>query len=254
MTDDELERMLRGAAAGPGVPARLERIIGAGRAPGHPGELAGEEPAVAAFRAASRTRATPATSSRPAPVRRFVVRMAAVKIAAAVGVLAAGGLAIAAATGTIDPRALLGANPESSVPARPTSGSGTAGTPAAGPSSTPAGTPRPATAAPGGGLTAAAAAALCRDFLALPPGQAKKLLQDPPYDALTTRAGGGDEVAEHCAALLGTASGPPEPDQGKPSRSPRARPQPPHTPAQPDDQGQAQGRDAGPAHRTTARR
>jgi hypothetical protein len=245
MRDDELERMLRGAAAGPGVPPRLEWIIAAGRAPGHPGELAGEDAAVAAFRAASRTRAV-GVAARPAPARRLVARMAAVKIAAVVAVLAVGGVGVAAATGTIDPRSLLREAPAPTATMGPSAGRTGATTSPPGQTSAPATDTPSGSATTSAGPSAAGLADLCRDLVGLPPGQARKLLADPPHDALAERAGGVDEVAGYCATLLGTASGPPAPDKSKPSKSPKARPEPPSrpTPAQPHDQGHGPGRGA----------
>ncbi|GIF62400.1 hypothetical protein Ais01nite_04350 [Asanoa ishikariensis] len=86
--DPQLERMLEG---GPLPPA-----LAALRSPAHPAELRGEEAALAAFRAA-RASAPPAGRVRARVVGRALV----VKVAVAGAVLAGGGLAVAAATGTL---------------------------------------------------------------------------------------------------------------------------------------------------------
>lgn len=87
-SEADADRMLDG---GP-----LPPTLAALRAPAHPVELGGEEAAVAAFRAARE--AKPPQPSRRA---RLLGRALTVKVAVAGAVLAGGGLAVAAATGTL---------------------------------------------------------------------------------------------------------------------------------------------------------
>ncbi|WP_236791518.1 hypothetical protein [Amycolatopsis sp. GM8] len=89
------EQLLRGE---PGVrtgPDALSGLLSAAKAPATGGELAGEETAVMAFRAA---RPGPAPRTR----RRSVIGMLTVKVAAAAaGAVAVGGVAFAATTGVL---------------------------------------------------------------------------------------------------------------------------------------------------------
>jgi hypothetical protein len=93
---DEVERVLRDAAGGP-RPGQdpLTAFLAAAAAPAHEDELAGEEAAVAAFR-----RARLASPSRRRPM---FARLLTVKAAVALGLAttAIGGVALAAASGTL---------------------------------------------------------------------------------------------------------------------------------------------------------
>ncbi|GAA1898645.1 hypothetical protein [Asanoa iriomotensis] len=92
LDDADLDRMLDG---GPLPPA-----LAALRAPAQPAELRGEEAAVAAFRAARQVESAPPRRARLVG-RALVGRALAVKVAVAGAVLAGGGLAVAAAMGTL---------------------------------------------------------------------------------------------------------------------------------------------------------
>jgi len=106
LTDAELERMLDG---GPLPPA-----LAALRSPAHPAELRGEDAALAAFRAA-RAPAPPARRKA-----RVIGRALVVKVAVAGAVLAGGGLAVAAATGTLPtPSSTRPATTDQRAPGRP---------------------------------------------------------------------------------------------------------------------------------------
>ncbi|GAA4238916.1 hypothetical protein GCM10022254_56860 [Actinomadura meridiana] len=85
------ERLLDGAVG----PARLRALLSAAAAPGRPEELAGEDAAVAAFRAAP----VPERRSRAAMLRRFLT----IKVLAVVGgsLILTGGAAYATITGQL---------------------------------------------------------------------------------------------------------------------------------------------------------
>ncbi|GIF74995.1 hypothetical protein [Asanoa siamensis] len=141
--DAALDRMLDG---GPLPPA-----LAALRAPAHPAELRGEEAAVAAFRAAREPGpvATPAAARRA----RIVGRALAVKLAVAGAVLAGGGLAVAAATGTLPVQSPV--RPATTDPTGPARPGGVVNEPGRAPHApagvTPPATPGPTTHGPGNG-------------------------------------------------------------------------------------------------------
>ncbi|XRQ09495.1 hypothetical protein ACN3XK_00855 [Actinomadura welshii] len=84
------ERLLDGA----GGDARLHAVLSAAAAPAHPEELAGEDAAVAAFKAAPR----PARTSRAAALRRFLTVKAVVLVGGSL-ILSGGAVAYAAKNG-----------------------------------------------------------------------------------------------------------------------------------------------------------
>jgi hypothetical protein len=208
---EDVERALDGS--GPWPPGLARLVTAAQAAPG-PGELAGEEAAVTAFHRAR---------TEPAPVRRTLARVLAVKVAAGVAVLAVGGYAVAAASGAVPAPPFVPERvpaPVQTTPANNPGGNRTAApqqpTPATGP-----GTPhRPATSYAG----------LCRGYLNGPAGR-----DTPPMRDLVAAAGGADRVAAFCAAIgVPAPSAPPAagPDQ-KPPHSKDPKPPRPSKPAKP---------------------
>jgi hypothetical protein len=194
----EADRLVAGARPDPGLEG-LVGLLDAARSPTPEADLAGERAAVAGFLAA-RQRAVPT-----APPRRQnrAVRTIAMKVALGFAVLAFGGTALAARTGslpsTVQERAHtmfsdVGVPPP--APASPTQVTrGSVPTPTRAPSRT--ATPTP---------SERATLELCRVWDAArqdPPGK-----RVPPQTrrALADAAGGAPEIDGFCAALLGTAS------------------------------------------------
>ncbi|WP_405108442.1 hypothetical protein OG559_26405 [Micromonospora sp. NBC_01405] len=244
--DDAAARRDRAAdredAAGPGRPAGdpLAQLLAAAAGPTRPGELAGEEAALAAFRAA---RVAPASAPARTP-RRLTVG-----VVAWIGALAAtatAGVAVAAATldRTEEPAPppappAASASPEDPDAAGPTaprptgSGPGRSPSPIPAPTATPSGagpsgparpgTPGTGTRSPDPGHSGAGAQlpGLCRAYLAKSAAQRERALEKPGFAPLVTAAGGADEVESFCQDLLAGA------DSG---RVPTARPSHPGRP------------------------
>ncbi|MEU1837952.1 hypothetical protein [Micromonospora chersina] len=216
----ESERLLDAARAGapaePGADA-LAHLLAAASAPTAPGELAGEEQALAAFRAA---RAAPAPAPAVAPRLRHRFRLGA----ALAGLAATATAGVAFAAVSLD----RGAEP-TPPPAPSTSGSTGAGSTGAG--STGPGTPSdsgsgsagltggvPSTAptpgasgGPGRPPSAGQLAGLCRGYLAKSDRQRARALETPAYADLVTAAGGADRVEAYCLALVPEKSPEPAP-------------------------------------------
>ncbi|MGW2252128.1 hypothetical protein ACWCXH_18285 [Kitasatospora sp. NPDC001660] len=274
---DAAEHLLGGAVGGPSAgqdasltgpdgdaAGQVARVLAAAAAPATAAELAGEEAALTAFRAA---RLAPHPVAKTAPVRRRSMATAALaralstKAAAAVlGATALCGVAVAAGTGNLlSP--LDGGSSESertrvgdgATSALPTSGHAPGGMTASGPSGRPSGTgssttgsqglgpsasPTPGTPSAAGRSTGPASPALVALCHAFGDRTAKgehpgRLVLDPVFGSLVAAAGGPDQVEDYCGEALGRVS-----DDAHRS----ATPQPPH-----DSAGPGQGADAGNA-------
>ncbi|MGR6319341.1 hypothetical protein Q2K19_29240 [Micromonospora soli] len=225
----ESERLLdavrAGRAPGPGADP-LARVLAAAAAPGDPGELAGEERALAAFRAA---RAKPAPVPARAPRRRRL-RLGVAAWAAGLAATATAGVAFAAVS--LD-------RPEQ--PAPPTTPAGTDGSSAASPtgSSPTTGTagPAPSTGAPATGTGGPGQPAkvqqltgLCRAYLAQPDPQRATALETPAFADLAAAAGGAEQVEAYCLRLVPDAASPSP--RGNPSPG-ATRPTPAHRTGKP---------------------
>ncbi|KWV31446.1 hypothetical protein [Micromonospora rifamycinica] len=200
----EAERLLD--APGPGVPPSaddpLARLLAAAAAPARPGELAGEQAAVAAFRAAQGAVA-PASGVR----RRRRLTTGVLAWIAGLAATATAGVAFAAVT--LDDR------PGERTPGPVPSASDTGST-----SPTPHRTDpsRRPTAAPGGTSPGAAVppatpphgkpagdgrwTGQCRAYLAKSPEQRAKALTKPGFAGLVDAAGGADRVEAYCRELV----------------------------------------------------
>ncbi|MFI6153084.1 hypothetical protein ACIBCA_10355 [Kitasatospora sp. NPDC051170] len=237
---DAAEQLLRGAVGGPSAgqgdsltgpdgPGPVARVLAAAAAPATAGELAGEEAALAAFRAA-RLASEPVVTT---PVRRrsmataTLARAFSAKAAATVlGATALCGVAVAAGTGNLP--ALGGGEPAEpahtltgtdGTPGTTTSGSKPGsvtgnpspgasahqpGTPSAGPrAGGPSAVPNPGipTADGRGGEVPAPLALLCRGFTDRT-GKGEnpdRMAAEPQYRALLEAAGAAGRIAEYCA-------------------------------------------------------
>ncbi|GLY65126.1 hypothetical protein [Amycolatopsis taiwanensis] len=217
------ERVLGGdlAAGGPG----LHALLAVASAPARPGELAGEEAAVAALHSA---RIEPRPAGRRRMIRTvlatLVTTRAAVAFAATAAVTVGGVVTVAAATGgsgpTVPPPAPTTAATLSRASAEPP--------PSAEP---PSAEPPPSSASRTGeraGEQAAPPAAahpnpnpnpsldgLCRAYTSGAGAEHGKALDSPAFTALITAAGGKDKVADYCTSLLPTRSASPEMDHNE---------------------------------------
>ncbi|MEV0157669.1 hypothetical protein AB0H57_28650 [Micromonospora sp. NPDC050686] len=209
MDQETAERLLAGRPAAPphGPPALVE-LLTAVRATPRPGELAGEDAALHAYRLARAGSVLPVTPvATRGPAGRWGVRIGAAVLA----VTATGGVAYAAVNGTLPhplrPGPGPGATP-SVAPQRPTA---TPGDPATPPPSTSAGPS--ATEAHGG---------LCRSYRAHLRANPKSNLDNPAFARLVDAAGGRDRVAGYCDRVLAdrpsqAPSGPPKAESDSPN-------------------------------------
>ncbi|SCF34059.1 hypothetical protein GA0074696_4609 [Micromonospora purpureochromogenes] len=220
MDQETVERLLVGPVVDPyDGPEPLVRLLTAVRAAPHPGELRGESAAMHAFRSARAGVPLPA----PSPARSFpLARLAGLKVAlAGLAVAATGGVALAAATGTL-PGPL-----HRDAPVTP---------PSAAPQRTP-----PTTAGPGGSAAppsdkpessrptpAASILGLCRSYRAAAADNPGRALDNPAFADLVTSAGGRDEVPGYCERVVRDArtSAPPSADHPTPTERPTSRPSP----------------------------
>jgi hypothetical protein len=201
----DADRLVSGSPPGP-AHRGLGVLLDAAAAPPSVDELAGERAAVARFVAAYRD-ATPGPSVRtPARASRSA-RMAAVKVAAGVAVLAAGGTAVAAETGNLPAGARqlltgLGVPVPDGGP-RPTA-TGTGRTGAATPVPSPATLASPSrSAAPD--PAEVWALDLCRSWAAARTDPQGKALPAATRRALADLAGGEKRIGGFCGGQLGAA-------------------------------------------------
>jgi len=234
----------------------LADLVAAVRAPAQPSELAGLDAALAAFASAASVAPTPEEKT---PMLKSVVgRALALKILALVaGTAAAGGVAYAAVSDTIDNPSNGAAHGKSALaPGQtkshgdddsssasgsesddPSDGSSSASgsesdEPSGSDSSSPSSSPSPSLRG------------LCTAWLAHPKNDAK-LSTNPAYSVLVTAAGGMDSVNGYCTTLLASAhpSHPAHPTQAQNTKShgaPSSHPvRPPHTHSAPAHPTQA---------------
>ncbi|MGQ5261694.1 hypothetical protein ACTWLT_13115 [Micromonospora sp. ZYX-F-536] len=204
----------------------VARLLAEAAGPTRPGELAGEEAALAAFRAA---RADPAPTAARRPHRRRVTTGAVAWIGA-LAATATAGAAFAAVSLDRPPE------PPPSAPSSPSSTpSDVRATPSddrtappdrSTPSATPSAprTPLTTTAAPPAEVPPAGQLrGLCHAWLAKKPEQREKALKTPAFEELVTAAGGTAEVEAYCQRLVPEATR---------SRSAKVKPSPTGRPAQ----------------------
>ncbi|MGC4839483.1 hypothetical protein ACLQ3D_33755 [Micromonospora vinacea] len=217
----------------PNVPPAepVAALLAAAAGPVRPGELAGEEAALAAFRAA---RANPAPAG-PQPPRRRRVTTGAVAWIGAVAATATAGAAFAAVTRDRAP------DPVVPAPSHPSPSAHQSEPRSAGPGRSVApgapspGAPPPVTATPPASTAPADQLhGLCRAWRAKKPDQREGALRTPAFQRLVTAAGGPADVEAYCQRLVPE----PEPTESvevtpsgsakiKPSPSAKAPPSPP---------------------------
>ncbi|SCG76733.1 hypothetical protein [Micromonospora inositola] len=198
MDQKTVERLLVGPIADPpDGPEALVRLLTAVRAAPRPRELAGERAALEAFRTA-RAGSVPVPAARPE--RRILAGLLSAKVALAALLAATGGVALAAATGTL-PGSVGGAGdsttpPSASADGRPTPTGGPSVSPTAdaGPSDPPTGSP--------------ALVGLCTAYRAAENGNRQRELESPRFAELVSAAGGRERVQDWCDRLLAGRDGP----------------------------------------------
>lgn len=243
LDEDTVEQLLTGAippAQAPAGYAEVAQLLAAAAAAPTPGELVGQEAALAELRAVTWARA-PAGGRRAARVDTRRRRRTGLAVVVVVGALVTGGVA-GAATGHLPgpvgeaARSILGtgggqapsASTEGGQPPAPvTRPTGSGGGPASS---------RPGSAAGGGvgGVGAGSIASpnlegLCQAFLSGSGGGEKGgKLDARAFEALARAAGGQDKVPAYCEALQPGSQNAEEPNE-------------PRQPAPPDSGGQGQG-------------
>jgi hypothetical protein len=201
----EADRLVAGKPSSPD-PWGLGVLLDAVKAPPSVDELAGERAAVAGFVATYRNAAATAPPKRRNRVQlRLSTRAVALKVAAAMTVLAAAGTAVLAQTGNLPAGAQQRAHDMLSslgVPA-----------PDDGPRPAPTGPVRPSTSAPPSGTPAAptrattdpTALSLCRQWDAARQKPRGKAMTAEAKHALAEAAGGQSKIADFCTTLLDNA-------------------------------------------------
>jgi hypothetical protein len=187
------DEVLRTAAdhARPEDRHRLHAVLRAAAAPARPGELDGEETAVAAFRSAA--------SVRPASLKVRVAKLLTVKaVAVATAVLSVGGVAVAATTGALPGPLNLSNGPASADQPAPNR---------LAPSARPG---RPAS-------SPAALVARCHDFLGRNPADRRHALESGDFRELIAGAGAKERVEDYCGQLIRTGVNPPAVSGSAPS-------------------------------------
>lgn len=198
-------------------------LLAAASAPARTGELAREQAALAAFRAAHLT-SVPQPRRGSMLIKTALAKLLTVKIAAtAVTAVAAGGIAVAAATGNLPTQHGDGRTgpPTSTVSATTdqathTSQAGSNGasdaadTNATGNHATDKSNGDKANGdknAGGSGVPSPSLVGLCQAYTARAAAEQGKALENPAFTVLVTTAGGKDKVPAYCADLLGTQPG-----------------------------------------------
>ncbi|MER7333027.1 MULTISPECIES: hypothetical protein [unclassified Micromonospora] len=192
MDQETVERLLGGPVVDPqDAPQPVASLLTAVRAAPRAAELAGEDAAVRAYRLArAGTPVGGSERSRGRALAGFGVRAALAGVALAV----TGGVAFAAAGGTL-PGPLRGPAPTTAAPAPPAPPPVVSPTPGSGRPSA------PPTTAEGRPDPSASLARLCRAYRTDGDGP-DRTLDKPAFDDLVRAAGGRGKVAAYCDRLL----------------------------------------------------
>jgi hypothetical protein len=227
------EQLLRGEPVR-GSEALRRLLTSAATATPPKGELPGEHAAMAAFRAAH---LAPDPRRRRLPVlKSALAALLTAKILIPTAAAAVGGIAVAAATGTLPSpgnapaeQPMISQTHRSSPPPDPTSAA----------PDTKAATPAPSLAG------------LCRGYAAEAGSEHGKALDSPAFTDLVTTAGGKDKVSDYCATLLGDKPGNPTPGTppaGQRDTHPTGAPNPPHPTGRPANPPNPRPTNAPPAN------
>src|SRR5262245_21338457 len=188
------EYLVRGARDATHGSDPLAQLLAAAATPARPDELAGEEAAVMAFRAANLAR--PPQSRRRSMLSTTLAKVATVKAAVAVVAVSGGGIALAAGSGYLP--GVSGSNHHPT--ARPDTSATAGHHPTRSPgSAAPAGSSASAShrsAAPNG-TPSPNLRGLCTAFTAGVGDNPGKALDNPAFTVLITTAGGKDNVASY---------------------------------------------------------
>ncbi|MBM7074751.1 hypothetical protein [Micromonospora humida] len=212
----EAERLLDSTGPGtvPSTDDPLTRLLAAAAAPARVDELAGEQAALAAFRAA---RGAAAPGPAPAVRRRPRLSTGVVAWIAALAATATAGVAFAAAALDRPAERTPGPVPSATATATATATGADTDRPSPYRSEPQRQSPsrRPGGTVPGGGPSAPPAppghsgpantgklVGQCRAYLAMPPPQRAKALTRPGYADLVAAAGGADRVEAYCRTLV----------------------------------------------------
>ena len=214
----EAEELLSGARTAADRDA-LIRLLDLAAAPPQPAELAGREATVRALVQTYRE-AVRAAQTRRRSRLSLLSKAIAVKVFTGLIVLALGGAAVAATTGSLPPPVQRGAHdllsplgvtvPDSKAP-RPGQGSG--GTPRPSDSPSPAHVPSASA-----DLSGPVVSGLCQAWQAQQKGPASKSMDPAAFQKLAAAAGGADKVTAFCATVLDQQQphpGGPPPGKGK---------------------------------------
>lgn len=215
---DAAEQLLRRASSGPTAdPHPIAELLARAAGPASNGELAGHNAALAAFREA---RLTPVPQPRrPSMLKTTLAKFITVKVlAVAATVTAAGGVALAAGTGTLPGPLQKTAHDVLGAPAATSSPKG--GKPTAGPTSTPSAKPSKPSAKPSANAASPSPSlvGLCRAYAAGVSDNPGAALENPAFTVLITAAGGKDKVKGYCATVLA------DPPGNKPTAGPTTTP------------------------------
>ncbi|MGC9668650.1 hypothetical protein ACNTMW_19095 [Planosporangium sp. 12N6] len=179
----------------------LQALLTAATVPGRPDELAGEQATLDAFRTARRTPIP--RPRRFSSVRTTVAKALTVKVVAALAVTTAGGVALAAGTGTL-PNPLAPPAPVGRAGLAAASPSVTRPAGATGHSSPKAARSVQASASPSAKVPTPALLGLCRAYHAGNKAERGKALDTPAFSGLLAAAGGRELVDRFCQAALAT--------------------------------------------------
>jgi hypothetical protein len=189
----------------------LARLLADASAPAQSDELVGLSAALTAFSASQ-------PNSRRSPVKTLLAGLLAAKAALAATAAAAsiGGIALAAATGSLPPAAQNAAHDLVHAPAAASAHSAALDDDEtdATPSDTPSDSSSPSPSASHSATPSPSLIGLCRAYGAGVATSHGKALDNPAFTVLITAAGGKDGVAAYCITVLADAPG------GKPTALP----------------------------------
>jgi hypothetical protein len=179
----------------------LAALLTAAAMPGRPDELAREQASVAAFRTAQLTQAP--RPRRLSVVKTVVMKVLTVKAVAVLAATTAGGVALAASTGTLpNPLAKPARVTSSGLSAAPPGPEQSRGEQNRGEHPNSSKGPKPSESPDASKAPMPLLVGLCQAYSTGNKTEHGKALDYPAFTALTTTAGGKDKVDRFCQALL----------------------------------------------------